>query len=207
MTTKITYEHPISARIRALLAFEIALARFDAVQDCDQPWQTRCAAMTALELERLAARNLKRDLIKELKHQIEAMERLSLAPEVDHQLLGNIITQQSRMVETLKEPGAGAEGALADNELLGMLRNRLWPYAAGSVLDLDSPAYQHWLSRPAETHRAAVMGWIQPFARIKQALDMVLGLIRSSTASAAELAFQGYYHGEFDREKRYQLLR
>jgi len=206
MATKSIYELPTSSRIKHFLVFERISQRIATLKDQAPPWGLHAAVTALLELERITSKgNLRSELIKELHYQISSLEKLSQSSGVDRELLENIVDQQRRLIGRLETGDKTFEQSLKENELLGQQRRRFGFHANSH--DYDSPAYQHMLARSINEQRAILDSWMQAFATLSQAIEVVLGLIRSSASPVSELAYQGYFQTRLDGEKKCQLLR
>lgn len=204
MVDFIQYEHPVSARYALFLAFERALKAYNSLTLGEDPWQLRCALQLVVEIERMTARgHLRAALQKELLRHIDALERLGSSPDVDRATLGNVICEQSRLMEILQERSPELELLRTGNALLDPARRGFHRLGQSGY---HSGALHYWRKHP----QAAIVLMnerLQVLERLKEAADMVLALTRQSAPLVPELAPQGLYEGHIDRGKPCQLLR
>lgn len=203
---KITYEQPITERVRMLLRYEQLMQRFTHHAEMDTPWDGHAALMTLLELFNLCARgDLKSDLMKELERQIANLSRLTSDPDVDQARLEGIIAKQRGLIDRLHGMTGQLGQHLKNNDFLGSVRQRAT--LPGGTCDFDLPAYHHWLGRRYAERRAQLDTWIEPFVQVQGAVDLTLGLIRESVPAQREHARRGFYEQNLDPGLPYQMIR
>src|SRR5687768_9750422 len=187
----ISYEYPLSERIRTLLRLEDLYERLDYFLDKNEALQYHVALLLIFEVAEVTSRSdLKSELLQELERQKQSLEALRGNPEVSEQALNNVLGQVdqagSRLLQTSK---IGQE--LRDNEWLMSLKQRM--SIPGGICEFDLPSYHYWLHLPPEQQRRDVEKWLAPFLPIRDAYDIVLLLLRSSGKSSLQVAHQGIY--------------
>jgi cell division protein ZapD len=80
---------------------------------------------------------------------------------------------------------------LRENEWLMSIKQRT--NIPGGICEFDVPSYHYWLHLPAEQQRRDIDGWLAPFLPIRDAVEIVLRLLRSSGKSTLQVAHQGMY--------------
>ena len=63
----------------------------------------------------------------------------------------------------------------------------------GGICEFDLPSYHYWLHLPPEQQRRDLDSWLAPFLPIRDAVDIVLRLLRASGKSTLQVAHQGMY--------------
>src|SRR6185295_1631576 len=90
----ISYEYPLSERVRTLLRLEDLFERVDYFFHKNDPQEHHIALLSIFEILEVAARaDLKSDLLQELERQKQALEALRENPEVSEEALDNVVSQ------------------------------------------------------------------------------------------------------------------
>ena len=187
----ISYEYPLSERIRTLLRLEDLYERLDYFLDKNEALQYHVALLLIFEVAEVTSRSdLKSELLQELERQKQSLEALRGNPEVSEQALNNVLGQVdqagSRLLQTSK---IGQE--LRDNEWLMSIRQRT--NIPGGACEFDLPSYHYWLQQAPEQHRHDLQLWLAPFLPIRDAIGIVLRLLRESGKTTSQVAYQGVY--------------
>jgi cell division protein ZapD len=187
----ISYEYPLSERIRTLLRLEDLYERLDYFLSKHEALQYHVALLLIFEISEVTSRSdLKSELLQELERQKQSLEALRGNPDVSEQALQNVLRQidlaSAQLLQTSK---IGQE--LRDNEWLMSLKQRM--SIPGGICEFDLPSYHYWLHLPPEQQRRDVEKWLAPFLPIRDAVDIVLKLLRSSGKSSQQVAHQGTY--------------
>jgi cell division protein ZapD len=187
----ISYEYPLSERIRTLLRLEDLYERLDYFLSKNEALEHHVALLLIFEIYEVASRaDLKSDLLQELERQKHALEPLRGNPEISEQALENVLRQIDRSSTQLQAPGKiGQE--LRDNEWLMSIKQRT--NIPGGICEFDLPSYHYWLHLPPDQQRQDLESWLAPFLLIRDAVDIVLKLLRASGKSSVQVAHQGMY--------------
>ena len=206
MTKHITFEQPLNERARTLLRLEHLFAQSDYWFTGDTPWHSRAELDTLFKIQDVLGRSdIRKELLKELERQVVNLSRLEQNPNVDRNMLNNVLNDIDVIVDRLHEI-AGAPGqALRDNEFLNTIRQR--STIAGGNCNFDLPAFHQWLLLPAEQRKQALAGWIHDYLPLRDAIRMILNLIRDSASPTEQLAKAGFYQQSLDTSIPYQLIR
>ena len=201
----IHYEYPLSERIRTLLRLEDLFDRFDAYAGSPDSHAHHAALLTLFELAEVAARaDLKSDLLQELDRQKSALTALRGNPNVQdttlEQVLAAIESTHQKMYQT---PGKVGQHLREDDWLMAIKQRAAIP---GGMSEFDLPSYHYWQHRPAEERMQQLQRWLLPFASIRSAIDIVLGLLRDSGQPELQHVDNGVYQRMLE-SRNPQLIR
>jgi cell division protein ZapD len=187
----ITYEYPLSERIRTLLRLEDLYERLDYFLSKNEALQNHVALLTIFEILEVVSRaDLKSDLLQELERQKHSLEMLRGNPDISSSALDNVLRQIDQAAARLYSSGkAGQE--LRENEWLMSIKQRTT--IPGGICEFDLPSYYYWLHLPREQQRRDLDTWAAPFQPLREASTIVLRLLRSSGKSSLQIAQQGVY--------------
>lgn len=202
----VIYEQPLNERMRTFLRMEQLMQRLHKAMDGAEVWQSHCALSILIELVNLVMRvDVKNDLMLELERQGANLTRLLAEDDVDQGRLQGIIDQQRELSQQLHGMSGQLAQHLMRNELLGSLKQRL--SIPGGTCDFDLPSYHYWLSRSAERRSELLKTWIDPFEKVLEAVELVLGLIRDSAVLESTSAVLGFFQQALNVDAPNQLLR
>ena len=188
----ISYEYPLSERIRTLLRLEDLYERalyFIAKTD---PQEHHVALLCMFEILEVAGRaDLKSDLLQELERQKQSLESLRDNPDISQEALDNILWEIDRTSSRLFQMSGKVGQELRENEWLMSIKQRT--NIPGGVCEFDVPSYHYWLHLSPEQHRHDLEGWLAPFLPIRDGIAIVLRLLRESGKGSTQTAVQGVY--------------
>ncbi|MCE9638590.1 MAG: cell division protein ZapD, partial [Betaproteobacteria bacterium] len=188
----ISYEYPLSERIRTLLRLEDLYERalyFIAKAD---PQEHHVALLCMFEILEVAGRaDLKSDLLQELERQKQSLESLRDNPDISQEALDNILWEIDRTSSRLFQMSGKVGQELRENEWLMSIKQRT--NIPGGVCEFDVPSYHYWLHLSTEQHRHDLEGWLAPFLPIRDGISIVLRLLRESGKCSNQTAVQGVY--------------
>ena len=202
----VTYEQPLNERIRALLRLEYL---FDGVEHritgADE-WDSRAALTGLIEVTDLLSRfDLKAELNKELERHTGILQDLQQNPGVDPARLQDILEQINELLVTMRSNSCQPAQILRKDELIYAIKQRL-PIPGGTC-NFDLPAYHYWLTRPASVRVEHLHYWFNDLRIIKDAVELVLRLIRDSAHPQTVTAVAGFYQQPVDPNTVCQLVR
>ena len=188
----ISYEYPLSERIRTLLRLEDLYERalyFTAKAD---PQEHHVALLCMFEILEVAGRaDLKSDLLQELERQKQSLESLRDNPEISQEALDGVLWEIDRTSSRLFQMSGKVGQELRENEwLMGIKQRTSIP---GGVCEFDVPSYHFWLHQSAEQHRRDLDLWMAPFLPIRDGIAIVLKLLRESGKVSEQISTQGVY--------------
>jgi len=206
VTTHIHYEQPLNERIRTLLRLEHLFAQSDVWMSGSSPWHSRAVLDSLFEVQSVLGRaDIAKELLKELERQADVLSQLNNNPNVDHDMLDNVLNQLDVLSDRLHMLGSNAGQNIRDNEFLNSIQQR--SAIAGGNCDFDLPAYHQWLLLPAEKRTTDITEWMSSYMPIRDAIRMILNLVRDGASTTKQIAENGFYQQSLDTNIPYQLIR
>jgi cell division protein ZapD len=206
LSDTITYEQPLNERIRILLRLE---SLFRNIQDTlyeTAPASSHATLERLQEILTLTDRSdLKKDLMKELERNQLTLSALKQHPGVDHKQLDGFLDKLVRLNRDLDAERGKPGQELRNSEFIKSFRQRSG--VPGGLSDIDFPHYHFWLNLPAEARVASLVEWVNSFNTIREAVTLVLEMIRKSATSTTVVATKGFYQHSLDKDIPYQLIR
>jgi cell division protein ZapD len=188
----ISYEYPLSERVRTLLRLEDLYERVDYFLAKSDSLQHHVALLSLFEILDVSSRaDLKSDLLQELERQKQTLESLRDNPEISEEALENVLWQIDQASSRLFQASGKVGQELRENEWLMSIKQRT--NIPGGVCEFDLPSYHYWLQQGPEQHRHDLQQWLAPFLPIRDAITIVLRLLRESGKSSPQVAYQGVY--------------
>ena len=206
LSDMITYEQPLNERIRILLRLE---SLFKNIQDTlyePSPASSHATMERLQEILTLTDRSeLKKDLMKELDRNHLTLSALKEHPGVDHSQLDGFLNKIAQLSSELDAERGKPGQELRNSEFLKSFRQRSG--VPGGLSDIDFPHYHFWLNLPAEERIASLSEWVNSFNTIREAVTLVLDMIRRSATPTTVVATKGFYQHSLDKDTPYQLIR
>lgn len=188
----ICYEYPLSERVRTLLRLEDLFDRVEHFLHKNDHYEHHVALLSIFEILDVSGRaDLKSDLLQELERQKQALEGLRNNPEVSQSALEGVLSQIDQASARLLQTSGKIGQELRDSDWLMSIRQRT--NIPGGVCEFDLPSYHYWLQQDPEQHRRDLQSWLAPFLPIRDAIAIVLRLLRESGKTTAQVAHQGVY--------------
>ena len=200
------YEQPLSERMRTFLRLEFLYQQILYNSDSNADWATRATISTLLDFLAILSRgDVRAEVLKELDHQIAALERFQTQPGVDvsrlEALMQNLVTSRDDIVRI----GTGYLQPLKDSEFLSAIKHR--SAIPGGTCEFDLPEYNHWLRQPIDRRREDMEQWNAAIRPICDAVTEVLWLIRQSAQPTDRMAINGMYQHNMQKDANCRLLR
>lgn len=201
----IHYEYPLSERIRTLLRLEDLFERFDAYTASSLQHAHHAALLTLFELAEVAARaDLKTDLLHELDRQRTVLSALRGNPQVQDDTLASVLAAIEGAYQGIHQLPGKVGQHLRDDEWLMAIKQRA--AIPGGMCEFDLPSYHHWLHRHIEARKRQLREWFAPFASIRAAVEIVLGILRDSGQPDLQHVDNGIYQRMLE-SRNPQLIR
>lgn len=206
MPDTIIYEQPLNERIRTLLRLESLFRNIRDTLNEPTPASSHATLERLEEILTLTDRSeLKKDLMKELERNHMTLAALKERSGVNHQQLDDFLDRLKQLGQELDAERGKPGQEIRNSELLKGFRQRLG--TPGGLSDIDFPHYHFWLNLPAEKRIASLTEWVSCFDTIRDAVSLVLDMIRRSATPSAVVATKGFYQHSLDKDTPYQLIR
>jgi cell division protein ZapD len=188
----ITYEFPLSERVRTLLRLEDLFDKVTHFAAADGPAEHHIALTTLFEILEVASRaDLKFDLVQELERQRQILISFRNNPDISEDALSGALYEIEQASSQLLAMQGKTGQYLRENEWLMSIRNRA--AIPGGVCEFDLPGYHYWLHRDVALRERDINGWIAPLLPIRDGLTIVLRLLRASGRPENQTAQRGAF--------------
>ncbi len=188
----ITYEYPFNERIRTLLRLEDLFDKTHYFAALEGTQEHHVALLSLFEILEVAGRaDLKLDLIQELERQRQTLLVYRNNPDISEEALSGALYEIEQASAALLAMTGKIGQYLRENDWLMSIRSRA--AIPGGVCEFDLPSYHWWLHRPAETRREALAQWTRPLLPLRDALAIVLRLLRASGHPKTQKAMNGQF--------------
>ncbi|MBK7684831.1 MAG: cell division protein ZapD [Rhodocyclaceae bacterium] len=189
----ITYEYPLSERVRTLLRLEDLFDKVTYFANQEHPMEHHVALNILFEILEVASRaDLKFDLVQELERQRQILLSFRNNPDISEDALNGALYEIEQASTVLLSMHGKIGHYLRENEWLMAIKNRAG--IPGGVCEFDLPGYHHWLHKDSVLRRHDIDVWLKPMLSIRAALAIVLRLLRASgrpeRLNASKGAFQ-----------------
>jgi cell division protein ZapD len=208
MTTQeqIIYEHPLNERIRTMLRLEHLFRLGLHYAKGENGWDSRIFVTTLIDILDIFSRgDLKNELIKELERSTNTLNSLMANPQVDSSRLTTILKAMEHLIENLYSMKNQPGHELREDEFLNAIRQR--STIPGGTCDFDLPAYHRWLEQPWSQRDSDQKVWFAHLDPIRQAIELLLKMVRNSADPVTCCAEEGSYQQNLDSAAPYQMLR
>lgn len=208
MLQTLCYEQPLNERIRALLRLEFAFQQVEyAVAGGCAGWESRMALQGLFDIFDLTGRNeFKGELLKELERHAATLGRLRQTPGVDASTLDRILTEIARVTERAhNDLDNWSMDAVRQTDFLSAVYKR--NHVPGGACCFDLPGLHYWLHQDNAVRNRCLQEWMEPFAPMREAVFLILQLIRESAAPYPEVARRGFFQRGLDNAASHQLIR
>jgi len=188
----ISYEFPLTEKVRTLLRLEDLFAHMEHFTDHEHSVGHHAALMTMFEiLEVISRADLKSDLLQELERQKRVLSNLHNNPAISEQALEAILAEIEQASGLLLVMSGKIGQHLRENEwLMGIKQRAVMP---GGTCEFDLPSYHYWQAQDANSRRANLRSWLAPFMPLHTALKIVLRLLRENGKVFQFTAHQGTF--------------
>ena len=200
------YEQPLSERMRTFLRLEFLYQQmlYNSEQEAD--WATRATISTLLEVLAILSRgDVRSDVHKELDHQLDILERFQSKPGVDGGRLDTLIHNLAASRDELSRIGTAFLNPLKDCVFLNAIKHR--SAIPGGTCEFDLPEYSHWLRQPFERRQQDMDKWLGAIRPVCDAATELLWLIRESAEPSEQMAINGMYQHNMQKDGNCRLLR
>ena len=202
----IIYEQPINEYVRACLRLERLFEQADHACRGKTVWDARNTISVLLEILYLLDRpDLKTKITKELCRFIANFSKLEQKENVDTEKLKNLLQRLESINDALHHTQGRIAQALRQNQLLETVQH--YARNPGGVCAFEVPSYHLWLHKPTEERAHDLKKWLSEFDIIKEAICLLLCLIRESSEAQTQIAEQGFFQMSLGPQVPCQLVR
>jgi len=202
MSTTVLFEHPLNEKMRTWLRIEFLLKQLSASQNIVDHLGALTFFRNAAELLDVFERGeLRTEILKELERQQQKLQSWAEVPGVDtatiDALRGDLKTRGAALMAA---PRMGQ--LLREDRLMALVRQRL--SIPGGCCSFDLPTLHIWLhiEQPLRDQQVAI--WLNSLAPMRDALTMILDLIRQSGIFRNHTSLNGFFQ---DNAEGADLLR
>lgn len=204
----ISYEYPLTEKIRTLLRIEDLFSRMSHFVELDQHDDHHAAMSTLFEILEVVCRaELKSELLQELERQKRALTNLHNNPAISENALSALLSEIDEVSVALLAMSGKVGQHLKDNEWLMSIKQRT--AIPGGTCEFDLPSYHFWLHQDANMRRENLYAWLNPLRPIDAAAQIILKLLRESgkvfSFTAAKGTFQQMQGGRVAHMLRVSL--
>jgi cell division protein ZapD len=200
------YEQPLSERMRTFLRLEFLYQQMLYNSEKEADWATRATIASLLEILAILSRgDVRSEVLKELDHQLGALERFQSQPGVDSSRLDMLVHNLLASREQIGQIGAGFLQPIKDSEFLNAIKHR--SAIPGGTCEFDLPEYGHWLRQPIERRQEDLEQWVGSIRPVCDAVTESLWLIRESARPVDQKAISGMYQHNMQKDANCRLLR
>ncbi|MCB1802395.1 MAG: cell division protein ZapD [Gammaproteobacteria bacterium] len=206
MAETTVFEHPLSEKCRTWLRLSHLFEQFDFHIPHAQEWHARAAVSSLLDIANVLARaDIKSELLKELERYRQSLARMANSPSVDTDRLQRVLHELVTSCQGVRDVNGQLGQSLRSNDFLSSIQQR--SSIPGGAFDFDLPQYHYWLQMPHEARTQQLAEWRDDVAPVRQAVTLLLGLIRSSAVPTHEQAVSGFYQKSLPGNVAAQLVR
>ncbi|MGI9247926.1 MAG: cell division protein ZapD [Woeseiaceae bacterium] len=200
------YEQPLSERMRTFLRLEFLYQQLLYNSEKEADWATRATVSSLLEILAILSRgDVRSEVLKELDHQLGALERFQSQPGVDNSRLDSLVHNLIASRDEIGRVGTGFLLPIKDCEFLNAIKHR--SAIPGGTCEFDLPEYNHWLRQPIERRQQDLAQWVEIIRPVCDAVSESLWLIRESARPEGQMALNGMYQHNMQKDANCRLLR
>ena len=200
------FEHPLNEKCRTWLRLSHLFEQFDFHMPHANEWHARAAVTALLDIANVLSRaDIKSELLKELDRYRHSLARLSIYAAVDTERLNEILQELGDSCQGVRDVNGQLAQALRNNDFLSSIVQR--SSIPGGAFDFDLPQYHHWLRMPQQTRAVHLVEWRREVTPVREAVNLLLTLIRDSAVPTPEQAPGGFYQKSLPGNVAAQLVR
>ncbi len=188
----ISYDFPLNERVRTLLRLEDLYARMSWFIEQASAIDHQAALDALFEILEVASRaDLKSDLLQDLERQKRLLSALRDNPGISEAALDAVLDEIEIASSGVFAISGKIGQHLRENEwLMGIKQRACIP---GGTCEFDLPSYHHWLHQDATLRRQYLNACLAPMLPIRDALAIILKLLRESGKAYQFTAQQGSF--------------
>jgi len=202
MSTTILFEYPLNEKMRTWLRIEFLLAQLESSRTITYHRDALTFFRNAAELLDVFERSeLRTEIAKELDKQQQKLRAWAEVPGVDMDLI-NQLRSSLKLCSTTLMAAPRMGQLMREDRLIGLVRQRL--SIPGGCCSFDLPTLHIWLHIEQKMRDAQVAQWLDSLAPIRDALALLLNLIRQSGEFHNQTSLNGFFQ---DNAEGAELLR
>ncbi|HFE38181.1 MAG TPA: cell division protein ZapD [Gammaproteobacteria bacterium] len=202
----IIYELPLSEKIRTFIRLESLFDEIAFHLQGNTVWHSRSAVNSFIDILNVFARpEIKTDLMKEMDRINANLSKYTAMSGVNTDRLVAVQEKLLHLAKNLRAMEGQIGQGLKQNELIMSIRQR--NSVPGGALVMDLPVYGHWLASNIDTRKNDIQTWLEEFSLVKEAVCLILELLRDSTVATDVVAKAGFYQHVLDAGTSNQILR
>lgn len=206
LKNQVVYEHPLNEKTRSLLRLEHLFLQTCYHLPLLEVWNSRAAIDGVLSITSIFLRSdLKGDLIKEVDRYRVALEKIGANQVVDIERLDDILGKLREIYTKLQSTNGSPGHKLRGNEFLMDIMQR--SSSPGGNCAFDLPHYHFWLQKSAESRIKDLEEWMLIYQDFRDAVTIILTLIRDSASSTSAVARDGFFQQNLDPQAPTQMIR
>lgn len=206
MHKPVIYEQPLNEIIRACLRLEQLFQCIDHQLNDTSEFSSKNIIHAIIDILQLLDRpDLKAKLAKELSHHLSTLTRYTDSPQIDAHKLKTLTQQLEEHSRNLIDSNGKIGQRLREVELLNMLRLPL--NSPGGGCSFDIPLFYYWLQQPASTRLAIIQDWLSDFTQIRNAIFLMLELVRNNAKTEEKTAIHGFHQELLDPQSNLRMIR
>ncbi len=203
----IAYELPLHERVRTLLRLEGLFEEMRHHHQGTALWDSRAAIKTLLAILSVFHNrpDTKAEVIKEMDRIGGLLRRYAGLDGIDTQALRDLQSQLQQLAGKLRaQPGKLGE-TVRKNDFIATLKQR--ENVPGGTLAFELPCYAYWLQQPAARRQRDITSWMQEFELMRQAVALLLRIIRESAGTSRHTAVGGFFQSSLETNASHQMIR
>ncbi len=200
------FEHPLTEKCRTWLRLSHLFEQLEFHQPHHEEWHARAAMSALLDVANVLARaDIKSELLKELDRYRQSLSKMADSPGVDNDRLKHILQNLLRSCEGIREVSGQLGQALRGNDFLNSIVQR--SSIPGGSFDFDLPQFHYWLNMPQAERLMQLDDWRHEVSPVQDAVELLLGLIRTSAVPSTEQAANGFFQKSLSTSVSVQMVR
>lgn len=207
MNTYITYEFPLNENIRIFIRLEHLFLQLDYFAKRPNIFDKRATITVFLEIMAIFSHgDLKSKLLTTLDAHRQVLSKITSnqVNDVGTLKVDKILIDLSDISKKLYQARGKIGVHMLKNDLFKSILQR--SSIPGGTCSFDLPAFHYWLEQDSDYQAETLLHWTKPFANTRQAINLILTLIRQSNTSTQEVAESGFFQLDMDTIRYYQLL-
>lgn len=202
----IIYEQPVNELIRVCLRLEHLFQQVDYHLKVTSDAHTRDIVRLIIDLLNVLNRpDLKSKLAQEFQRLSSVFTRMENSPDVHKTTLKSTVEQLNKLTHSFVNTQRKLAQDLRDLDFIETLRAHL--SMLGGDSDFEVPGYHYWLKRPASERKATLNEWLSHFDKAREAVNLLLSIIRRSNEPRELTADRGFFHESISAVASPQLVR